>query len=128
MEDAVHPAFAGKFSVTSKLVVDYLHYLEVMDLKGRKGIEEMARESRESKRKPYEDYPWANLCEDVTKMKKLRVPELDKYLKRGVNRLTDQRILTVFSPGFRIQSKILTDLRITACNAAVLGPEFGFCL
>ena len=33
-------------------------------------------------------------------------------LKRGVNRLTDQRILTVFSPGFRIQSKILTDLRI----------------
>ena len=30
----------------------------------------------------------------------------------GVNRLTDQRILTVFSPGFRIQSKILTDLRI----------------
>ena len=31
---------------------------------------------------------------------------------RGVNRLTDQRNLTVFSPGFRIQSKILTDLRI----------------
>ena len=31
---------------------------------------------------------------------------------RGVNRLTDQRILAVFSPGFRIQSKILTDLRI----------------
>ena len=29
-----------------------------------------------------------------------------------MNRLTDQRILTVFSPGFRIQSKILTDLRI----------------
>ena len=31
---------------------------------------------------------------------------------RGVNRLTDQRILTVFSPGFRIQNKLLTDLRI----------------
>ena len=29
-----------------------------------------------------------------------------------MNRLTDQRILTVFSPGFRIQSKIWTDLRI----------------
>ena len=29
-----------------------------------------------------------------------------------MNRLTDQRILTVFSPGFRIQSKILTGLRI----------------
>ena len=35
-----------------------------------------------------------------------------KTIMRGVNRLTDQRILTVFSPGFRIQSKILTDLRI----------------
>ena len=34
------------------------------------------------------------------------------YFQRGVNRLTDQRILTVFSPGFRIQSKLLTDLRI----------------
>ena len=34
------------------------------------------------------------------------------HFQRGVNRLTDQRILTVFSPGFRIQSKILTDLRI----------------
>ena len=32
--------------------------------------------------------------------------------RRGVNRLTDQRILTLFSPGFRIQSKLLTDLRI----------------
>ena len=29
-----------------------------------------------------------------------------------MNRLTDQRILTVFLPGFWIQSKILTDLRI----------------
>ena len=36
----------------------------------------------------------------------------DGAKRRGVNRLTDQRILTVFSPGFRIQSKILTDLRI----------------
>ena len=35
-----------------------------------------------------------------------------EHSKRGVNRLTDQRILAVFSPGFRIQSKILTDLRI----------------
>ena len=33
-------------------------------------------------------------------------------MARGVNRLTDQRILTVFTLGFRIQSKILKDLRI----------------
>ena len=27
-----------------------------------------------------EDYPWTELCEDVTKLKKLGVPELNKYL------------------------------------------------
>lgn len=31
---------------------------------------------------------------------------------RGVNRLTDQRILKIILPGFRIQSEIVTDLRI----------------
>ena len=29
-----------------------------------------------------------------------------------MNRRTDQRILKIFLPGFRIQSKILTDFRI----------------
>jgi len=28
-----------------------------------------------------EDYAWKDLCEDQTKLKKLRVPELNKYLK-----------------------------------------------
>ena len=44
--------------------------------------------------------------------------------KRGVNRLTDQRILTVFSPGFRIQSKILTDLRILQLQRFVVFIDF----
>ena len=42
---------------------------------------ERARESREAREKSYEDYHWANLCEDAAKLKKLRVPELNKYLK-----------------------------------------------
>ena len=29
-----------------------------------------------------EDYPWTELCEDVTKLKKPRIPELNKYLNR----------------------------------------------
>jgi len=41
---------------------------------------EKAKESRKAKGKSYEDYPWTELCEDVTKFKKLRVPELNKYL------------------------------------------------
>ena len=44
-------------------------------------MEEKARESREAKEKSYDDYPWADLCEDAAKLRKLRVPELDKYLK-----------------------------------------------
>ena len=50
---------------------------------GRKKGEfrDWTRESREAREKSYEDYHWANLCEDATKLKKLRVPELNKYLK-----------------------------------------------
>ena len=74
-------AFADKFVVKSKFVVDYLQHLEVMEFKRKKRMEERARESSEAKGKSYEDYPWAELCEDVSRMKKLRVPELDRYLK-----------------------------------------------
>ena len=41
-----------------------------------------------------------------------------------MNRLTDQRILTVFSPGFRIQSKILTDLRILQLQRFAIFIDF----
>lgn len=78
-------AFADKFIVKSKFVVDHLHHLEVMEFKRKKRMEEKARESRETKEKSYEEYPWADLCEDAAKLRKLRVPELDKYLKhRGL--------------------------------------------
>ena len=45
----------------------------------KKRTEEKAKERREAKDKSYEDYPWTELCEDVTKLKKLHVPELNKY-------------------------------------------------
>ena len=44
-------------------------------------MEQKARESKETKEKSYKDYPLAKLCEDAAKLRKLRVPELDKYLK-----------------------------------------------
>ena len=43
--------------------------------------EEGAKESHKAKEKHYEDYAWRDLCEDPTKPEKLRVPELNKYLK-----------------------------------------------
>ena len=52
----------------------------MIEFKRKKRVEDRARESREAKEKLYEDYPWADLCEDVTKLKKLRLPELNKYL------------------------------------------------
>ena len=52
-----------------------------MDFKRKKRIEERAREGRKAKEKMYEDYPWDELCKDVTKLKKPCVPELDKYIK-----------------------------------------------
>ena len=35
-----------------------------------------------------------------------------KCSRRGVKRQTDQRILRIFLPGFRIQTEILADFRI----------------
>ena len=52
---------------------------EALDLKRKKRAEEKAKESREAKDKSYKDYPWTELCKDVTKLKKLRVPELNNY-------------------------------------------------
>ena len=54
---------------------------EVLEFKRKKGAEEKAKDSREAKDKLFEDYHWTEeLGEDVTKLKKLRVPELNKYL------------------------------------------------
>lgn len=52
---------------------------EALDFKRKKRAEEKAKESRDAKDKSYEDYPWTELRKDVTKLKKLRVPELNKY-------------------------------------------------
>ena len=54
--------------------------MKCWNLKEKKRAEEKAKESWEAKDKSYDDYPWTELCEDVTKLKKLRVPELNKYL------------------------------------------------
>ena len=74
-------AFSDKFIVKPKFVVEYLTHLDVVDFKKKKRAEERAKESQKAKEKNYEDYTWNDLCEDPTKLKKLRVPELNKYLK-----------------------------------------------
>ena len=56
-------------------------HLEILEYKRKKRAEKKkTKESREAKDKSYEDYLWTELCEDVTKLKKLRIPELNKYL------------------------------------------------
>ena len=74
-------AFSNKFIVKAKFVVDYLKHPEVMEFKKKKRAEERARESQKTKEKVYADYAWKDLCEDSTKLKQLRVPELNKYLR-----------------------------------------------
>ena len=53
----------------------------MMEFKKKKRTEERARESQKTKEKVYADYAWKDLCEDSTKLKQPRVPELNKYLK-----------------------------------------------
>ena len=52
-----------------------------MEFKKKKREEERVRESHKTKEKVYADYAWKDLCEDSTKLKQLRVPERNKYLK-----------------------------------------------
>ena len=74
-------AFSDKFTVKLKFVVEYLMHLDVEGFKKKKRVEERSKESQKGKEKNYVDYAWKDLCEDPTKLKKLRVPELNKYLK-----------------------------------------------
>ena len=53
----------------------------MVDLKKKKRAEKREKESQKAKEKNYEDYAWKDLCDDRTKLKKLRVLELNKYLK-----------------------------------------------
>ena len=52
----------------------------MLEFKRKKRAEEKAKKSREAKDKSNEDYPCTELCEDVKKLQKLHVPELNKYL------------------------------------------------
>ena len=52
----------------------------MMEFKKKKRAEERARESQKTKEKVCADYAWKDLCEDSTKLKQLRVSELNKYL------------------------------------------------
>ena len=75
-------AFSDKFIVNAKFVVDYLKHLEVMEFKKKKRAERSVRgRARKPRKKSNADYAWKDLCEDSTKLKQLRVPELNKYLK-----------------------------------------------
>ena len=60
-----------------KSVVDYLKHFEVMEFKKKTRAEQRAKESQKTKEKVYDD-AWKDLCEDLTKLKKLRVPKLNK--------------------------------------------------
>lgn len=72
--------------------------------KKKKRLEERARESREAREKSYEDYHWANLCEDATKLKKLLVPELNKYLKQHQKSNKNDKVKTIMGHFLRMNT------------------------
>lgn len=74
--------FPYKFIVKEKFVEDYLRHFEVMAFKKKtraeEGPKEGPKESQKTKGKVYDLYARKALCEDPTKLKKLRVPRLNK--------------------------------------------------
>ena len=69
--------FADENTVQTKYVVSYLQHIEVIAFKKRR--EERARKNREAKEKVSSD--WEILCQNTEQLKKLLVPELNKYLQ-----------------------------------------------
>ena len=53
-----------------------------------------------------------------------KFPQQNVRSWRGVNRLTDRRILQIILPGFRIQSEILTDFRILKLQRFAVRSSF----
>jgi len=52
-----------------------------MEFKRKKRLEVRSREGREAREKSSEDYHWANLCEDATKLKKAPCARIKQILK-----------------------------------------------
>ena len=71
------------FIVKQKFFVLYLTHLGVVDFKKKNRVEERAKENQKATGKNYEDYAWKDLCEDLTKLKKLRVPELNNMFGKS---------------------------------------------
>ena len=69
------------FIVKQKFFVLCLTHLDVVGFKKKKRAKERTKESQKATEKSYDDYAWKDLCDDTTKLKKLRVPELNKLLK-----------------------------------------------
>ena len=74
-------AFADKFIVQPRIVLDYLQHLQVLDFRKKKRTDERAKKAKDPNNKLYQDYDWDDLCEQEHRLKDLRVPELNKYLK-----------------------------------------------
>ena len=74
-------AFADKFIVQPRIVLDYLQHLQVLDFRKKKRTDGRAKKAQDANNKLYQDYDWDDLCEQEHRLKDLRVPELNKYLK-----------------------------------------------
>ena len=74
-------AFADKFIVKTSLVVEYLRHIEVKEFKKKKRAEKAKEKPKIAKEKKCEDYDWMSLCGKGGELRKLRVSELNKYLK-----------------------------------------------
>ena len=69
------------FIVKQKFFVLYLTHLDLVGFKKKKRAEERAKESQKATEKTHGNYAWKDLCEDPIKLKRLQVPEPNKYLK-----------------------------------------------
>ena len=102
-------------------MVDYLQNFKVLEfLKGKREKKKKAKESREARDKSCEDHPWTELCEDVTRLKKLHLTELNKYLTQYLKSSKSEKVKAIVRHSCLQQKSPLRAGQPTVRNARTL--------
>ena len=70
---------SAKHSVDEVILRDYLHHLQFLEINKRKRTEARQLKMQQASNRNFEDYGWFELLNNGL-LKKLKVPELNKYL------------------------------------------------
>ena len=74
-------SFCSKYNVDEKHVITYINHLKVIDIRKDIRTREAEERKRQEAERTYKDFKWDSILVESGKIEKLKVKELDFYLK-----------------------------------------------